>query len=437
MKQRPMRSAAGLATALALSTLLQGCVTTGGGPAGTSATATDNKPASSPTPGLQVGTKAIPLRNLAVDKQCKILVAPFDLSDNLNKLGGLVTSDAISSIPALLQSAVQSNGGKDLGKASRHRISADVREAIVMMDWLPMSAEVMYGQYLHDEMEDKVMKRDGRRAKPLYEKADALLAKVLSGIQDPYDYKFQIFIKTDRGENAMALPGGFVYIDEALVANPKLADKAYFALSHEISHVLQRHQTRAVQARIIDTISLASNVPEMLQRFKQTSGGNWKELIYTVVGGKLLFEQHFSNQELQADACAVAVLDNGLHDDRKLRETVQAFVVTLPRTPPPPPPKDRKDSTAASAQDQATAADSMVELVSRPIDIHPTPEARRKNLEIMLVEIRTRQATNRAVQQTVKAVTNNTLRPRPTAIESPRVPGLNAPPAPAPAQAKP
>ena len=73
-----------------------------------------------------------------------------------------------------------------------------------------------------------------------------MLALVLSGVTEAHPYTFELHVRGAGEDNAMALPGGIVYIDAGLLREADPA-KARFALAHEISHVLRRHETRIAQ----------------------------------------------------------------------------------------------------------------------------------------------------------------------------------------------
>ena len=105
-----------------------------------------------------------------------------------------------------------------------------------------------------------------------------------------------------------------------------------------------------------------------------------------MVGGKLLFEKHAESQELQSDSCAVRVLDTALSDDRRLLAAVQGFASGLPK-------RAAAAAPAAPAKPNAVEEVSkLVELVSRPVDAHPSTEQRLRNLDAMLAKLRERPA---------------------------------------------
>ena len=374
---------------LALPAGLSSSLTADTPPTATAAPATGSGAAKlAGTATLQLGGKQVEVTSVELDTQCSALVRPFDPSDNITELSKLVAEMAAEVAVAQAGDSLQkalgmgSSSAKPVG--SRHNITLSVRRAALRMNWLPMALETMYGQSLLDQMRGELVGRDDKVGTRLYPQADALLAEVLAAVGEPSGYQFKLFIRADAGENAMALPGGFLVIDKALVADPKLRNKAYFAVAHEVAHVLQRHQTRAVQARIIDAVSLQKGLPDLIKTV-QASHSEPKAVLALFATGKRLFEKHYEGQELQSDACAVRLLDSTFKDNRRLRTVLSAFVAGLPRTPPAAPPAAGRET----AQNLDNLGD-MVLLVSRPIDQHPTAEARLANLRMMLAEVEKR-----------------------------------------------
>ena len=367
-----------------------------GSPARPGATGTAASAAGDSAVQIRIGNQTIDPAAVVLDPQCQRLVEPFEIADNVAELASLGAGMLGDNASTLLGNQLQRlNPSATTGPARAvkpgHNIPADLRRQAVRMNWLPMPMEVMYGEHLLADMKTGLVPRDGRVGLTVYPKADALLAEVLASITERHAYQFKLFISSQAGDNAMALPGGLIVIDKALVDKPELRDKAYFALSHEIAHVLQRHETRSVQARIVDTVSLKASLPELIKTMRQVNSEP-AAVVSLVLAGKLLFEKHFVNQELQSDACAVRLVDRTLKDPRRVRASIQAFVNALtpsdrPNDRPAAPGRALRPGGASAALVPPGTADSagdVVELVTRPIDRHPSTEARIQNLNAML-----------------------------------------------------
>jgi Zn-dependent protease with chaperone function len=332
---------------------------------------------------VMVGRKRVTLSSAELDKHCDRVVVPFALNANLADLTALAAAGASESLPGFL-----SGGTKDKQMtASKHQISRSMRERALKLNWMPMSLEKRYGRTLHDQAvtAGDLVERNSALGKRLYPKADALLAALLGGVKQEHPYKFELHIRKANEDNAIALPGGIVYLDAGLLrdANPA---KARFALAHELSHVLRRHETRIAQARIIDTISLTGSTSDLVGVLKDPSAISAGVLKSATVGHKV-FQQHYADQELQSDSCAVRVLNEALDDNRDVEAAIASFIASLPA--------DASSLSSSSGADKkqtgntgVVALGGLVKEVSNPIDRHPSSRERVDNLNAMRTLIR-------------------------------------------------
>ncbi len=381
-------------------------LTTGPGTSAGASSAEPQAPAQQQTAGtsaeaVTVGTsKKIVLSSFEGDITCTRIVAPYDTADNVAALTDLASSSAVSSFGSWLEGALS---GKPLrgntqaaGASARHNIPYQVRATALRMNWLPMKAELTYGRLLMDKMKDDMIERDSTQGHLVYPVADRMLADVLTGVTDPHSYEFEVFVRAGSGENAMALPGGFLILDAALVKDARLRNKALFGLAHEVAHVLQRHETRALQARIIDAVSLRGTVHDLVKSIRSMRGDP-TPLFQLTLQGKVQFEKHFSSQELHSDGCAVRVLDKVLDNKTQLAGVLQSFVTELTRANPAAvkletPAAQRTlpmglQSTGDKLDRTVQDAQGLFHVVSRPIDRHPAPKERIDNLNKTLREV--------------------------------------------------
>jgi predicted Zn-dependent protease len=210
-----------------------------------------------------------------------------------------------------------------------------------------------------------------------------MLRDILSKLDQPHEYEFKLFISTDGNGNAMARPGGFIYVDDELISKAALHPKAHFALSHEVAHVLQRHETKELQSTIVDSIPARDDLVKLVRELSK----NPRAILGHVTLRKDLFTRHHIDQELHADACGARLLSRALGDLRRVAASINAFLNALPRSEPPPrqPAKSDTDKLAASVQD----------LVETPVKRHPTSEERRRNLQAIYDDIRRKDASGR------------------------------------------
>lgn len=318
---------------------------------------------------LAVGRKRLPLASQELDTNCSQVVAPFDLDVNLATLGRISAEGAQKKLADLVRGR----------QAGGHLLSKPLREEAMRMNWLPMSVEKRYGAYTHRRSVEQrsLLSRDEPLGRQLYPVADKMLAELLEGVGQT-DYAFELHIRKAGDDNAIALPGGFLHIDASLLRSEKKWPEARFALSHEIAHVLQRHETRLVQARVIDTVSLTGSVTDLLNTLKDP-GQMSEALLKSAATGKGAFNRHFESQELQADACAVRILDGAYEELTEVDASLNAFMASLARQAP------GGDSAAgrSAPKAQPSSVADLLEDASKPMDRHPSSSERMANLSAM------------------------------------------------------
>lgn len=69
-------------------------------------------------------------------------------------------------------------------------------------------------------------------------------------VSDRHDVQYQFDVLANKELNAMALPGGFIYVNEGLAA-VLTDDELAYVISHEVGHVAARHIAKKLQAGIV------------------------------------------------------------------------------------------------------------------------------------------------------------------------------------------
>jgi Zn-dependent protease with chaperone function len=311
------------------------------------------------------------------DKSCNRIVQPFTLMQNVYELKicavASITEDFwVKGIPMLM------GGSFDFSSITEAQ-EPKFKQGLMRLNWLPMTAEVMYGQRLHDEVlkSGTILERQHRRGKQYYAIADKMLEEILAKVGEDHDYTFQLFIlKSDKG-NAVARPGGFLYVDEGLLKKNTLHPKAYFALAHEVAHVLQRHETKELQGRIIDSIDSTKDLVELISGVSSNPDIIFKHIKLT----KDQFTRHHMDQELQSDACSVKLLHRTFMNNQKLEGAIKVFQKDLaPTAHLEKKQAIGKDQTNSPLTPIPTSKKLLVEIVIDPINRHPTSEERINNL---------------------------------------------------------
>lgn len=327
-------------------------------------------------------------RSLVVeDRKCERLVAPYDMEGNARKsVTALVKTTTSKGSAWLKDKFARATGDKPQLTKSQERkqnektkneLQEASRTEIKRGNWLPMSTEVEYGQRAHEQSLSNVLDRDSKVGKQLYAVADNLMSELQQGIHEPHAYTFQLFVREESTTNALARPGGFLYLDAGLLKDSKQHAKARFALAHEIAHVLQRHETRELQGLIVDSYEDEQELEQAIAKSKAHKGQPG-DLLAQVKMSKGRFIRHTMDQELQADACSLRLIYNAYPGGAELQASTKAFLDDL-----------NKKKTPAKHKTEPEFPEMARELVTLPADRHPSSQERSANLRSMQKELLT------------------------------------------------
>ena len=101
----------------------------------------------------------------------------------------------------------------------------------------------------------RMMRRQGQVVEdPLLQEYIQNLGEKLSSKVQEGDFSFHYFFVPENSINAFAMPGGFVGIHLGLITNSDNESQLASVLSHEISHVTQRHIARQIGDNVPNTI---------------------------------------------------------------------------------------------------------------------------------------------------------------------------------------
>lgn len=296
------------------------------------------------------------------DPACHSIVEPFGVTDNLGSLAMLGAKVAIG------------NFGISLNGGNQQNIRSTLRLAGKNLNWLPMQAEQMLGKSLHDGLAGSLLDVGKKSDREVVERANTIMQKILLQVKEETPYTFNLSVQRKGGMNAQALPGGYIHVEKDLVADKKKDAMAYFALAHEIAHVLQRHETRSIQARITDSIDSFDGLRKLID------GATSNPASLLAYSNELMtrFVVFSKDQELQADACAVRLLDSAFADKKKLADVIRAYTKSLPPAEP-----------VSAKSNQLEVFMENVGKMEKLHEQHPNSAERVANLERMLAEVST------------------------------------------------
>lgn len=185
-------------------------------------------------------------------------------------------------------------------RAALRRVS---REAI----WIPAMAEELFGNQQHKariEAGFVVDRNGGRAARQMYERADKLFASLTALVGEEVRSKLKLHILTDNDVQAEAIPGGHVYVSRGALSVKDGDGVVLLLLGHEIAHITKRHQTKALQSRLVDTGMTIQGA----QRLMATPAALPEFILGAVQTMRGRFAEYDQGQELESDACAMRLM---------------------------------------------------------------------------------------------------------------------------------
>ncbi|HEX3937856.1 MAG TPA: M48 family metallopeptidase [Xanthobacteraceae bacterium] len=142
---------------------------------------------------------------------------------------------------------------------------------------------------------------------------DKLVGKLKTAAALPMPLHVEV-VRRDE-PNAMALPGGHIYVDDGLIAKAETPDQLAGVLAHEIGHVAHRDGTRTV----LQTAGLSFLFGMMLGDF--VVGGA------VVIAARTVLKSSYSRRvEAAADAYSVTLMEKAGGDPRALGVILASIV---------------------------------------------------------------------------------------------------------------
>ena len=136
-----------------------------------------------------------------------------------------------------------------------------------------------------------------------------------SAAKTPYKYSF--YLLADRKTvNAFALPGGQIFITEALLGLLNSEDELAAVLGHEIGHVLARHSAehlakQQLTQQIIGAVVIGS--------------GNYDTAQLAQLAGSLINMKHGRDDEIESDTLGLRLVREAGYDPRAMIAVMQAL----------------------------------------------------------------------------------------------------------------
>lgn len=173
--------------------------------------------------------------------------------------------------------------------------------------------EVRQGQRMHQELVDAGMIYDDEELTAYVNEVGQRMAAVS---QDHRRMEYHFYVLDDAAVNAMAFPGGYIYISRGLLAYLETEEQMAAVLGHEVGHVSARHIAR--QRRAGRTSTVLSVVAGIF-----TGSG----AIYQVgqAYGQMLISGYGREMELEADRLGAEYLARAGYDPNAMLQVLQVL----------------------------------------------------------------------------------------------------------------
>ncbi len=149
-----------------------------------------------------------------------------------------------------------------------------------------------------------------QRAQDLVDKVGKKLVDNSIARESEYQYDFHL-LADDQAINAFALPGGQIFITQALFSQLENEDQLAGVLGHEVGHVLGRHSSeRIAEAGLWEGLSQAGSV-----------GGDMGGLISGIGNNKLLTNGR--GDELESDDLGVRFMIKAGYDPYEMIDVME------------------------------------------------------------------------------------------------------------------
>lgn len=136
-----------------------------------------------------------------------------------------------------------------------------------------------------------------------------------SAANTPYQYAFHL-LADRKTVNAFALPGGQIFITEALLSLLKTEDEVAAVLGHEVGHVLARHSAEHLAKQ---------QLTQQLVGAVIIGSGSYETAQLAQIAGSLINMKHGRNDELESDALGIRLVREAGYDPSAMIRVMQVL----------------------------------------------------------------------------------------------------------------
>lgn len=175
--------------------------------------------------------------------------------------------------------------------------------------------EIALGRQLAPQMAAQFGGVSGSTARERVRELGERIVTRSSAAATPYKYSFHLLAER-KTVNAFALPGGQIFITEALLGLLKTEDELAAVLAHEIGHVLARHSAEHLaKAQLTQTLIGAVAV----------GSGSYDTAQLAQLAGSLINMKHGRDDEIEADKLGLRLMREAGYDARAMIRVMQVL----------------------------------------------------------------------------------------------------------------
>ena len=156
-------------------------------------------------------------------------------------------------------------------------------------------------------------------AKALVDRIGQRLVENSTARRSDYPYEFHL-LADDQKVNAFALPGGQVFITDALFRRLENEDQVAGVLAHEIGHVIARHSAQHIAKQEL-TSGLSGAV--VLATYDPDNPRSMATAQVAMMIGKLVTMKYGRGDELESDYLGVCLMHQAGYDESQMLEVMR------------------------------------------------------------------------------------------------------------------
>lgn len=193
------------------------------------------------------------------------------------------------------------------------------------MLWIPVPVEEQIGNALLLASSKQITQIDRESNEEIYAKTIAMV-RDLAKTAPPNPFEIRLFLLKKGSPSSLA--GGVIFLDSLTLngvfddGTPEAEEKGRFVIAHEMAHIHKRHRAKQIQQVMVDSDAGLTLMRQIIARGKAGPGTysveavkGWIQTTTAIpkVAEDLMKknEQYGRDQELEADACATAMMMNG------------------------------------------------------------------------------------------------------------------------------